>query len=83
MLELSAADSSQPGRPDHHGHFNPCDFWLWGYLKDVVFIAPISHLAELKSRIVQHILNVIPDTLRPIVEHTVSRFKLVTDNGGQ
>ncbi|GFX70687.1 uncharacterized protein TNCV_3307351 [Trichonephila clavipes] len=32
-------------RPD----LNLCDFWLWGYLKDV-FTALIAHIAELKSR---------------------------------
>ncbi|GFW88347.1 MULE domain-containing protein [Trichonephila clavipes] len=31
-----------PRLPD----LNPCDFWLCGYLKDVVFSAPIAHLSE-------------------------------------
>lgn len=67
-----------PRSPD----LNPCDFWLWGYLKDV-FSAPIANLAELKARIAQHILNVTPETLRSVVEHAVSRFQLVAHNAGQ
>ncbi|GFW47237.1 uncharacterized protein TNCV_56901 [Trichonephila clavipes] len=72
------SQQSDPRSPD----LNRCDFWLWGYLKDIVFSAPIAHLAELKSRIAQHILNVIPKTLQSIVEYVVPRFKRVAHNSG-
>ncbi|GBM08152.1 hypothetical protein AVEN_214482-1 [Araneus ventricosus] len=36
-----------PRSPD----VNPCDFWLWCYLKNVVFSGPIADLAELMIRI--------------------------------
>ena len=42
---------------------NPCDFWLWNYLKDVIVSTPNAHFAELKARISQHILNVTPEIL--------------------
>ncbi|GFV54825.1 uncharacterized protein TNCV_3683501 [Trichonephila clavipes] len=61
---------------------NPCKFWLWGYLRDVAFSAPISDLAEFKSRIEQHFLNVNPETLRSVVENAVSWFK-AAENGEQ
>ena len=57
--------------------------WLWGYLKDVVFNTLIINLAELKVCIAQHILNVTPETLRSVVEHAVSRFQLLEENGAQ
>ena len=69
--------------PSRSPDFNPCDFWLWGYLKDVVFRAPIANLVELKARISQHILTITPETLRSVVEHAVCRFQLVAHNGGQ
>lgn len=69
--------------PARSPDLNPCDFWLWGYLKDIVFSTPIANVADLKTRIAQHILNVTPDTLRSVVEHAVSRFNLVAHNGGQ
>ncbi|GFW45096.1 uncharacterized protein TNCV_715981 [Trichonephila clavipes] len=50
---------------------NSCVFWLWGYLRNAVFRAPIAHFAELKSRIAQHILNLTPKTLRLVVEHDI------------
>ncbi|GBL94545.1 hypothetical protein AVEN_235631-1 [Araneus ventricosus] len=62
--------------PSRSPDLNPCDFWLWGYLKDVVFSTQIAHLAEVKARIAQHILNVTPETLRSVVEHAVSGFQL-------
>ncbi|GFX82294.1 uncharacterized protein TNCV_973061 [Trichonephila clavipes] len=56
---------------------------MWGYLKDVLFTAPSAHLAELKSRIAQDVLNVTPEALRSVVKDAGSRFKLVANNGGK
>ena len=56
---------------------------MWGYLKDVVFNTPISHIAELKASTAQHILTVIPETMRSVVEHAVSQFQLLAENGRQ
>ncbi|GBL59710.1 hypothetical protein AVEN_155745-1, partial [Araneus ventricosus] len=69
--------------PSRSPDLNPRDFWLWDCLKDIVFSTPIAHLAELKARIAQHILKVTPETLRSVVEHAVSRFQLVAENGEQ
>ena len=66
--------------PSWSPDFHPSDFWLWGYLKDVVFNTPIVHLAELKGRIAQHILNVTSETPRSVVEHVVQGL---AENGGQ
>ena len=52
-----------------------------GYLKDVVFSTPIAHLTKLKTRIPQHILNVTPKTLLLVVEHALSLFQLLSENG--
>ncbi|GBM31259.1 hypothetical protein AVEN_167210-1 [Araneus ventricosus] len=40
-----------PRSPD----LNSCDFWLWGYLKDIVYESPIANLSDLKNKITQHI----------------------------
>ncbi|GBN11659.1 hypothetical protein AVEN_102859-1 [Araneus ventricosus] len=68
-----------PRSPD----LNPCDFWLWDYLKDVVYGGPIANLAELKNRIMRHIHNITTETLQSVVEHAVLRFQLIGENGGQ
>ncbi|GBL90474.1 hypothetical protein AVEN_179404-1 [Araneus ventricosus] len=58
-----------PQSPD----LNPCYFWLWSYLKDVVHGSPIANLAELKTT----------ETLRSVVDHAVLRFQLIEENGRQ
>ncbi|GBN61204.1 hypothetical protein AVEN_71519-1 [Araneus ventricosus] len=68
-----------PRSPD----LNPCDCWLWGYLKDIVYGGPIANLAELKNHTKQDIHNITTETLRSVVEHAVLRFQLIGENGGQ
>ncbi|GBM90321.1 hypothetical protein AVEN_116311-1 [Araneus ventricosus] len=68
-----------PRSPD----MNPCDFWLLGYLKDVVYGNPTANLAELKNRITQHIPNITIEALRSVVDYAVLRFQLIGKNGGQ
>ena len=77
-ISLGSLIYGQSQFPDLH----LCDFWLWGYLKDV-FRASLAYLNELKARIAQRILNVTPKTLRSFVDHAVSRFKLLIENGRQ
>ncbi|GBM60328.1 hypothetical protein AVEN_108114-1 [Araneus ventricosus] len=69
--------------PTRSTGLNPCDFWLWGYLKDVVYGAPIANLAELNNRFTQHIHDITTETFRSIVEHAVLRFQLIEENGGK
>lgn len=69
--------------PARSPDLNPCDFWLWGYLKNTVYCGGVTNLADLKARIVHQIHSIQPDTLRSVVEHAVSRFQLVAEHGGQ
>ncbi|GBM25541.1 hypothetical protein AVEN_272540-1 [Araneus ventricosus] len=56
-----------------------CDFWLWDFRKHVVFGGAIANLAELKTYCATHSQHQRRYT--PI-EHDISRFELVADNGG-
>ncbi|GBO31444.1 hypothetical protein AVEN_182393-1 [Araneus ventricosus] len=42
---------------------------------------PIANLAELKTPISQHIENISADAHLSVVEHAISRFQLVAENG--
>ncbi|GBM60296.1 hypothetical protein AVEN_81653-1 [Araneus ventricosus] len=66
--------------PPRSPALNPCDSWLWGYLKDVVYGGPIANLIEFKNRITQHIHNITTETLRSVVEQAVLRFQLIGEN---
>ena len=69
--------------PSRSPDLNPCDFRLWDYHKNVAYSGPIANLAELKTRITQHISNVTPETLRFVVEHDIYLFQIVAENVGK
>ncbi|GBM91670.1 hypothetical protein AVEN_208547-1 [Araneus ventricosus] len=71
--------AGSPRSPD----LNPCDFWLWDYLKYVVYWGPITNLTELKSYITEHIHNITTETSLSVVEHAILSFQLIEENGGQ
>lgn len=52
-----------PRSPD----LTPCDFFLWGYVKEKVFVPPMPHdIAELKDRIVNAINSIKRDMLERV-----------------
>ncbi|GBM11634.1 hypothetical protein AVEN_16948-1 [Araneus ventricosus] len=67
--------------PPRSSDLNPCDFWLWGYLKDV-YGGTIANLAGFKNRIKQYNHNITTEALRSVEEHAVLRFQLIGENGG-
>lgn len=71
--------TSWPARsPD----LTPCDFWLWGHLKNVVYQGNVATLADLKDRITLHVRMITGDQLRSAVEHTVHRLHVLHLNEG-
>jgi hypothetical protein len=52
-----------PRSPD----LTPCDFFLWGYIKDKVFVPPLPRsLPELRQRITTAIPSITRDTLHKV-----------------
>jgi hypothetical protein len=49
----------RPRSPD----ITPLDFFLWGYVRDIVYRTPVTFLDELKLRIVAAIETVTPQML--------------------
>ncbi|GFV32034.1 uncharacterized protein TNCV_1688071 [Trichonephila clavipes] len=47
--------------------FTPCDFYLWGFIKDCVYVPPIpSDLPDLRHRIVAAVSRLTSDTLNKV-----------------
>jgi len=45
----------------------PCDFFLWGYVKERVYVPPLpADLAELRNRIMASVNSVTQDTIRRV-----------------
>lgn len=68
--------------PARSPDLNPCDFWLWGFLKDRVYQGSVTNEAELKASIVRHVSLIHPDMLRAVVEHAIVRFQHIVDRQG-
>ncbi|GFV74631.1 uncharacterized protein TNCV_5130731 [Trichonephila clavipes] len=62
---------------------NPCDFWLWGYLKAIFYRDPITSLSNLKESIECHVCKIPQFMLLSTVEHAILCFQMLADNGGQ
>ncbi|KAJ4426353.1 hypothetical protein ANN_27167 [Periplaneta americana] len=58
--------------------FNPADFWLWGYLKERVFLTHPTTLLQLKDAISQEIANIPRHYLQNAV-HGVAERKLYVE----
>ena len=56
-----------PKSPD----LNPCDFWLWEYLKSMVYRDPIPSLFDLKESIERHVRNIPQFMLLSTLEHAI------------
>lgn len=68
-----------PRSPD----ITPCDFWLWGYLKSVVYAGGVPNLHVLKQNIRRAITNIQTDSLHAAVENVVHRMHYVVHRDGQ
>lgn len=75
-----AGPVSWPARsPD----LTPCDFFLWGYIKDYVFSELPNTIPELKTKIRAAISTITEDTLTKVVKNTEFRLRfLLRQNGG-
>jgi hypothetical protein len=68
--------------PPYSPDLTPCDFWLWGQLKDQVYSAPIRTLDELKERITIAINAIPPAMCQKVINSAFKRFQLCAANNG-
>lgn len=68
-----------PRSPD----LNPCDFFLWGHLKEVVYNPLPKTLDELKANLEREIKKISPETLKNVFSNFKKRCEFViSSNGG-
>ena len=61
----------------------PCDFLLWGYIKERVCVPPLpADLDELTNRIAAAVNSVTEDTLRRVWDELSYRVDVVSAAGG-
>ena len=71
--------------PARSPDLTPCDFFLWGYLKNKVYSQPIRSLEHLKEVIKKHCddLREQPELLRRVTRSVPDRIeRCIAANGG-
>lgn len=68
--------------PPYSPDLNPCDFFLWGYLKDKVYSGNPQTLDALKEAIELEIAALQPDTLKNVINGFESRLHATVENEG-
>ena len=48
---------------NHDRQISPLDFFLWGYVKDKVFLTPVPDITNLKARITDGFATITEDVL--------------------
>lgn len=68
-----------PRSPD----LTPLDFFLWGYLKDKIYVNKPPDVETLKNRIRTEIRRITPEIISNVINETVKRFGYCQEvNGG-
>ena len=68
-----------PRSPD----LSPCDFFLWGYVKVLVFVPPLpANIEEMKLKITAALETVTEDTLQRVWHELEYRLDVVRVTGG-
>ncbi|GBO27520.1 hypothetical protein AVEN_245013-1 [Araneus ventricosus] len=67
-----------PRSPD----VTPCDFWMWGFLKDNIYSRRPAPLSDLKDSFWRHVLDIPTDSLHSAVENMVLRLECIVEHEG-
>ncbi|GFT23524.1 uncharacterized protein NPIL_381531 [Nephila pilipes] len=57
--------------PQRSPNLNPCEFWLWGYLKSVMYQGHVSDIHTIIDQITSYARHINADMLRDTVENIV------------
>ena len=69
--------------PARSPDLTPCDFWLWGHLKRLVYQGNVDNVATLKDRITLHVKQINEHLLHSAVENVVQRMHFLEHMQGQ
>ncbi|KAG5317980.1 TC3A transposase, partial [Pseudoatta argentina] len=69
--------------PARSPDLSPCDFFLWGYLKSLVYVDRPRTIDHLKNNIRDAIANIPIDMLRRVDENFKKRLNQCMRDGGR
>jgi hypothetical protein len=68
--------------PARSPDLTPLDYWMWGYLKNMVYQNQASSLVELKALITQHVTAIQADMRRRAITAFRNRLKMLIEADG-
>lgn len=68
-----------PNSPD----LNPCDYYLWGKLKDKVYRTKFRSLEQLKEKVIEEMRQISTEELTRAIRNFQERLEAVTEAEGQ
>ena len=85
IIALDYPDYSGEGIewPPYSPDLNPCDFFLWGCIKDKVYKNNPKSLAELRQNIETEIKSISTETLAAVINNFVIRLRYVISTEGK
>jgi len=69
--------------PARSPDLTPMDFFLWGYIKELVYRTPSQSVDDLKRRIVSACQSITPAMLQAVHESTMKRAEMCDKVNGQ
>lgn len=77
------ANNSETPWPARSPDLTPCDFFLWGFIKDNVYAERVHSLEELKNRVRRAIALITPQMLAKVHLETIKRARVcMAQEGG-
>ncbi|XP_025018119.1 uncharacterized protein LOC112539619 [Tetranychus urticae] len=61
--------------PPYSPDLNPCDYFLWGYVKDKVYATQIDNIEQLKAAIYSAINSIDSNTLARVISNFYKRVE--------
>lgn len=69
--------------PARSPDLTPCDFFLWGWLKQKVYVTPPQNVDDLRRRIVDAANSLTPQMITNSIRAMETRARMCVNNGGQ
>ncbi|KAJ4452118.1 hypothetical protein ANN_03635 [Periplaneta americana] len=81
---MGNADLALQFWPPRSPNLTVCDFFLWGYVKDAVYVPPLPmNLNELRNRLTAAVNSVMQDILQRVWDEFSYRLDVVHAAGGR
>jgi len=68
--------------PNFHDLILPCDFFLWGYVKEIVFASEPITPVDMRNRIIRNLASIPEEFLQKITIALRHRFRICIEGIG-